>query len=234
MKAGMVVEKWVIEVTDSEEFNDSPGKIRLTNDIPDDTEEIHMRTARSYKEIHDWLNAINDRDLHVTVNHIKWMPMEKHVIEVNYDDELYGAHHSLWLTNDDLYKREEVATQTAMSVAEALEMYDDNKHRLILIYSDKRESLPLKDLTMLCASTLVPIMLVTKKDANFRGVFHGVISCFAFDKDAESPNSARSNLIDAKSLIHRYICARYGVPFFSKLVIEKLAGQEHKAVESVW
>ena len=48
--------------------------------------------------------------------------MEKWIVEVNNSDELYEAHHKLWLTDDFLYKHEEIHTQLAMSVREALSL----------------------------------------------------------------------------------------------------------------
>lgn len=139
--------------------------------------------------------------------------MEKWIIEVNNADDLYNAIHAEWLRNTQLYNPEDLTIQTVDTVAEALKIYKEFCHVLVIIYANNRNYI--EYLERLNKNTDVPIVVVEHGISNFNDALSkGATLYEVYDKIPERPEC--SIVLASKALIRRYLFDKYNVPYFGE------------------
>lgn len=139
--------------------------------------------------------------------------MEKWIIEVNNADDLYNAIHAEWLRNTQLYNPEDLTIQTVDSVSEALQIYEEFRHVLVIIYANNSNYI--EYLERLNKNTDVPIVVVEPTTDNFNDALSK--GATLYEVYGEIPERRECSIVLAsKALIRRYLFDKYDVPYFGE------------------
>lgn len=127
--------------------------------------------------------------------------MEKWIIEVNNEDALYEMHHKLWLTDDNIFNHEDIHIHTVLSLEEALLVYDNDKHSLIMVYTNNNDYLNALPAFL---GPMAPVVVVTRDDADYIEAYRrGAAFCISSSRYPDPKDMLA--VLDGKATMRRYL-----------------------------
>jgi hypothetical protein len=101
------------------------------------------------------------------------------------------------------------------TIPEALELFDEDTHCLIIIYSGDRQYV--EHLPLLVEKARIPLFIVKRDSSEHREVFDmtdGSIIFKALNKIPADQDPEHDVVLSAKGIIRMYLRDVYGVPYF--------------------